>query len=150
MKELFLYQISNKFKFTGRMKEKLMSLGTINTQIKQIREALGMTQDQLSRRSSIKRYYISNLEQGKENPSINTLKKIANGLNCDLYLQMVPRDELTKLVDDLASAKADELLSQINGSNLLEDQKVNKKFLKMQHEDLKNELINNRQSLLWS
>ena len=50
------------------------------------RRIAGMTQKQLSERTGITQSDISKLENGNSNPSIKTLKKLANGMNMDLQL----------------------------------------------------------------
>lgn len=53
-----------------------------------------MTQQELSKASGIGQKEISNLESFKtKNPSIRTLKRIAEGLNMDLNISFTPREE---------------------------------------------------------
>ena len=58
--------------------------------IKQFREKKGMTQEGLSEKSGVSRATISKLENSEEvETSTETLKKIANALNCkvsDIFL----------------------------------------------------------------
>jgi len=44
------------------------------------RESLGLTQDDLARRSGLTQEMISNLERGKHQPRFDTLEEYANGL----------------------------------------------------------------------
>ena len=55
------------------------------------RRIAGMTQKQLSERTGITQSDISKLENGNSNPSIKTLKKLANGMNMDLKIKFVPK-----------------------------------------------------------
>ena len=55
------------------------------------RRIAGMTQKQLSERTGITQSDISKLENGNSNPSIKTLKKLANGMNMDLKIEFVPK-----------------------------------------------------------
>jgi transcriptional regulator with XRE-family HTH domain len=48
--------------------------------MKKIREAKGMSQGDIYRATKIERAYISNLEAGKQNPTLETMEKIANAL----------------------------------------------------------------------
>ncbi len=48
--------------------------------MKQIREAKGMSQGDIYRATKIERAYISNLEAGKQNPTLETMEKIARAL----------------------------------------------------------------------
>ena len=48
--------------------------------MKKIREAKGMSQGDIYRATKIERAYISNLEAGKQNPTLETMEKIARAL----------------------------------------------------------------------
>ncbi len=48
--------------------------------MKEIREAKGMSQGDIFRATKIERAYISNLESGKQNPTLETIEKIAKTL----------------------------------------------------------------------
>jgi transcriptional regulator with XRE-family HTH domain len=54
--------------------------------IKRKRNEIGMTQDQLSSATRLSRNYISDIENGRYMPSINSLSKIAVCLNIDLNM----------------------------------------------------------------
>ena len=55
-----------------------------------IRKELNVSQKELSSRTGISQGDISKLENGVGNPSLNTLKKIAEGLGCKLQIQFIP------------------------------------------------------------
>jgi len=57
--------------------------------IKMIRLAKGMTQGDLCRKLEVDRAYMSNVENGKKNPTLSTITNIAKALN-------VPIEELMK------------------------------------------------------
>jgi transcriptional regulator with XRE-family HTH domain len=46
-----------------------------------LRQAAGLTQEQLAERSGFSQQYISKLEQGRRNPTIVTLYELATGLD---------------------------------------------------------------------
>jgi len=54
------------------------------------RKTSGITQQQLSERSGIAQGDISKIETGNANPSLNTLKKLASGMNMILKIEFVP------------------------------------------------------------
>lgn len=56
----------------------------IGARIAEIRHKKGMTQDQLAERMEISPKYLSSIERGKENPTLNTLINLARCLNVDL------------------------------------------------------------------
>ena len=57
--------------------------------MKRIREAKDMSQGDVFRATKIERAYISNLEAGKQNPTLETIEKIARALGVEV-------NELTK------------------------------------------------------
>jgi len=57
--------------------------------MKSIREAKNMSQGDIYRATKIERAYISNLEAGKQNPTLETIEKIAGALSVEV-------SELTK------------------------------------------------------
>lgn len=48
--------------------------------MKKLREAKGLSQGDIHRATQIDRAYISNLEAGKQNPTLETIAKIAEAL----------------------------------------------------------------------
>lgn len=57
--------------------------------MRRLREAKTMTQGDIFRATRIERAYISNLEAGKQNPTLETIEKIAQALGVEV-------SELTK------------------------------------------------------
>ncbi len=51
-----------------------------------------MTQQELSRRTRIAQGDISKIETGRANPSVRTLRRLADGLDCDLYVTFVGKE----------------------------------------------------------
>lgn len=50
--------------------------------LRRLREAAGLTQEQLGFEADLRRTYISILELGQQQPSLTTIFKIAQALNC--------------------------------------------------------------------
>ena len=61
----------------------------IMNEMLRVREELGMSQQELSTKTGITQPDISKLENGKANPSIGTLKKIAEAFGKKLIIQFV-------------------------------------------------------------
>lgn len=57
------------------------------------REKAGMTQKQLAEKTGIYQADISKIERGLANPSLSTLKRLADGLNMGLVVDFVSLDE---------------------------------------------------------
>ena len=56
----------------------------VGKRIKELRNKLGISQEELAFKSEIHRTYIASLEVGKRNVSIETLEKIVNALGVSL------------------------------------------------------------------
>ena len=56
----------------------------VGKRIKELRNKLGISQEELAFRSEIHRTYIASLEVGKRNVSIETLEKVVNALEVSL------------------------------------------------------------------
>ena len=52
--------------------------------MKSIRESKNMSQGDIYRATKIERAYISNLEAGKQNPTLETIEKIAGALEVEV------------------------------------------------------------------
>ncbi len=57
----------------------------LKNNIKIYRKKLGLTQVELSVQADVSSYYISDIEIGRGNPSLDTLCKIANALKVEVY-----------------------------------------------------------------
>jgi transcriptional regulator with XRE-family HTH domain len=53
--------------------------------MKRIREEKEMSQGDIFRATKIERAYISNLEAGRQNPTLETIEKIAKALGVEVY-----------------------------------------------------------------
>ena len=56
----------------------------LGKRVKSLRKAKNLTQEELSERADIDPTYISDIERGKVKPSVESISKIANGLNINL------------------------------------------------------------------
>ena len=56
----------------------------VGKRIKELRNKLGISQEELAFRSDIHRTYIASLEVGKRNVSIETLEKVVNALEVSM------------------------------------------------------------------
>ncbi len=53
-----------------------------------------MTQNELAKRTGINQADISKLENGTRNPSINLLKRLAEGMGMSLKIEFVPKQKI--------------------------------------------------------
>jgi XRE family transcriptional regulator, regulator of sulfur utilization len=57
----------------------------LGQRVKSLRRLRGYTQEQLAERMEINPKYLSSIERGVENPTLDLLCRLANGLQVDLY-----------------------------------------------------------------
>ena len=62
----------------------------VGANIRKYRKARGYTQEQLAIYADVGSYYLSRLELGKENPTVETLQKIANALGVAAHKFLLP------------------------------------------------------------
>lgn len=60
------------------------------------RTSQNLTQKELSERTGINQADISKLENGTRNPSLNLLKRLAEGMDMALELKFIPKPKLNK------------------------------------------------------
>ena len=94
--------------------------------VRAIRDALGMSGAQLAARMGVKPPSVVALEQSEAADTIRleTLRKAAASLDCQLIYALVPNRPLEDMVAERARAKALEALGGISHSMAMEDQKV--------------------------
>lgn len=63
----------------------------LGDEVKEQRELQGLTQGELASKAGLSRVIVGQIERGEAKPSIATMGKIANALNCDLYLSLEPK-----------------------------------------------------------
>jgi predicted DNA-binding mobile mystery protein A len=94
--------------------------------IRAIRDALGMSSGELADRLGIIQQSVSDLERSElhETVKLETLRRVADALDCDLAYALVPRTSLDEAVKAQARRKARRRLSQVEHHSRLEDQAV--------------------------
>ena len=94
--------------------------------IRAIREALGMTAEQLARRLGVKQPSVIQMEQSEAKGSIElaTLRRVADALDCTLIYAFVPKKPLEETVRARARNFIRRRRAPVEHSMLLEDQKV--------------------------
>jgi len=94
--------------------------------IRAVREALGMTAEQLGRRLGVKQSSVVLLEQSEAKGSIElaTLRRVAEALDCTLVYAFVPKQSLEETVRARARKFIRRRLAPVEHSMLLEDQQV--------------------------
>jgi len=68
----------------------------IASEVAERRAARGLSQRELAQKVSTTQSAIARLESGGRPPRIDTLLRIADALDCDLHLELVPRADSTE------------------------------------------------------
>lgn len=119
--------------------------------LKLIRESLGLSQRQQAQRLGIAAPTLHKSEQAEAEDRITLghLRKLADGLDCELVYALVPRKPLPEVVRDRARAIALEEVGGVAHTMNLEDQRPTDERLRNQVERRSQELLRSRWSELW-
>jgi predicted DNA-binding mobile mystery protein A len=92
--------------------------------VKAIRTALGMTLEDLAARMGVTRSVLSRLETSEQKQTIqlDSLRRLAEALDCDLVYALVPRQPLQAMVDQQRARAARELEERTRTHMRLEGQ----------------------------
>lgn len=118
--------------------------------IRAIRDALGMSSTELAARMGVSQSTIAQLERNevRETIKVETLRRAADALDCDLIYALLPRRSLNDLVTSQARRKAAAALGPVAHHMRLEDQVVSEEDAAAQVDDLVARLVDRRG--LWS
>lgn len=119
--------------------------------VKAIREALGMTADQLGRRMGVSRQRALELEESEARGAVTleSLERAAHSLDCRLVYALVPRTSLDALVQQRATKVARKQLRVTGHSMALEDQAVDTADEDEQLRRLSQDLVDKSGSVIW-
>jgi predicted DNA-binding mobile mystery protein A len=119
--------------------------------IRAIREALGMTQNQLARRMGITRQAVALTEASEldHSATLGRLKRAAQELGCELRYVLVPKIPLESMIADQARRRAEKKLGRVNQSQALEASAMSADSMSSTVADLARELELNRAADLW-
>jgi predicted DNA-binding mobile mystery protein A len=92
--------------------------------IRAIRDALGMSSTELAARIGVSQQRVSQIEHSEvqEAITLETLRRAANALDCDLVYVLEPRTSLDEAVKEQARKKAARHLAPLAHHSRLEDQ----------------------------
>ena len=119
--------------------------------LKEIREALGRTERQQAERLGISGSTLHKSEQSEaeERISVGQLRKLADGLDCELVYALVPRKALPGVVQDRATQLAKEEVYGVAHTMGLEDQRPTDERIQKQVARRAEELLRGKWSNLW-
>ena len=119
--------------------------------IRTIREGLGMSLTQLAKKLGVTRQGMRQIEvsEKKGTLTLSTLKKIADALNCEMRVSLIPRESLETMVHNRARARAKEIVQRTHLQMSLENQGTDSEFQEGQVEEIAKDLIRNPGRRLW-
>ena len=114
--------------------------------IRAIRQALGMSGRELGERLGVSQQTIPSIERSEEHETIKleTLRRTADALDCDLVYFLLPRHSLDELVTEQAHRKAAEYLGPVEHHSRLEAQSVAQADTTAQIDELAERLVDRR------
>ncbi|MDM9623329.1 helix-turn-helix transcriptional regulator [Rhizobium sp. S96] len=77
----------------------------VSLNLRRLRVAKGISQDDLALAAEIERSYAGHLERGGKNPTVLTLQKISAALSCDISELFAPIPDDTEPVEPLRSGR---------------------------------------------
>ncbi len=149
-KYFFSEQIDKKFRSVDDLPEWLSNYPDFKDQIKLLRETLGMTQERLGKKVNRSLRSIQQIESGEAKPKISTLYKIAEALNTELRITLIPRENILEFLNEKATKKAEQLVKLTETSSALEIQIPSKEERDVQIDELRREILDKRRSSLWN
>lgn len=119
--------------------------------VRAIRDALGMTAEQLGRRLGVSQPRIAKLEQAEVDGSLTlaSLRAAAEAMNCTFVYVLVPHVPLDDLLRRKAENIADKQLKWTHHTMKLENQALTPNDLKVQRERLIEKLLEGNLHRLW-
>ncbi|MGH8545706.1 MAG: helix-turn-helix domain-containing protein, partial [Gammaproteobacteria bacterium] len=110
---------------------------------------LQMTQVDLARRAGVNKANLVDIEKGKTDPRLSTLRKIFNALYCDVLVEPRPRQPLNEILREKARSVAIKRLKQSMGTMALENQAPDAEVFRALLERRTDEILNDRREHLW-
>jgi len=120
--------------------------------IKAVRNALGISSAVLAKKLGCTRPNISYIEQTEQKGtiSLDTLKQVAEVMNCKVVYCLVPLESFDKTLENQARLIAKKRIEFVNHSMKLEQQGLTKDQLKQQEDALVKELLEGDPKKLWN
>lgn len=117
--------------------------------IRALRGYLRMTQRDLARRAKVSQPHLAGIESGKIDPQVSTLRRICDGLSCDLIVEPRPRMLLKELLRGQARSLALTRLKQTMGTMALENQAPDAEVFRQLLEKRTDEILKDERERIW-
>lgn len=146
-KNLRRNQLDQFFKSLKEINLKRPKLGWI----KEIRESLGMSMEDLANRSGTIKQRIARLEKDEmaDKVTIESLRKAATAMDCEFVYFVYPKTGLAEIMKEQALKAAQKMAIDINKTMTLEQQQLSSSAQKQLVNDIADELIKNNDRSIW-
>ncbi len=123
-----------------------------NGWLRMVRNALGMTGEQLANRLGVTKARISKAEQDELTGSVTlkTIQNMASAMNCRFVYAVVPENEIEAIIKKRAFDKARKQIKSASTQMALEAQTLADKQLEFAVDELASKIIEKMPSDLWN
>ena len=119
--------------------------------IRAIRDAIGMTGEQLAKRLNINKQRVSRIEHDEKlgKVKIETLRNVADAMDCAFVYAFVPRDSLDQTVKEQAKVIAKKRMARSNQMMRLEKQELSDSEKAKAMKTIIDEIVETMPKSLW-
>lgn len=121
----------------------------IGQRLRDVRQAIGMTQKQLAKRINISQPLLSRIEDNAGSCTLKTVVRVARALECDFWGALVSKDTLEAMIKRQAEKKAKSIVKRTFASMAMEQQAPENKAYEYQMKKLTEEFAANPGPVLW-
>ena len=120
--------------------------------LRTVRNALGMTGEQLAKRLGVTKARISKAEQAELTGGITlkSMQSMASAMDCRFVYAVIPIQEIEEIIKDRAVFKAKEQIKAASTQMALEAQSLNDEQLAYAVDQLASEIVEKMPSDLWN
>jgi predicted DNA-binding mobile mystery protein A len=117
-----------------------------------VRNALGMSVEQLARRLNVTRGHIYRVERSENSGrvTLKTMRALAEAMGCRFVYAIVPENSVEDLLEERARIVADRLVHKTSRHMALEDQVLSNKQISDEIKRIQSEILKDMPSDFWS
>jgi transcriptional regulator with XRE-family HTH domain len=109
-----------------------------------------MTQEQLAQRAETAQPVVARVERSSgKDLRLSTVQRIAEALHCDVSVELIPKEDLSRMLEAKSLERARKLVAISSGNMALELQRPDRRFIEKQVEILKKEILEKHRKALW-
>ncbi len=120
--------------------------------IRAIRDSLGMTGEQLAARLNVNKQRVSRIQQDEKlgKVKLETLKNVANAMDCIFVYGFIPRESLEQTVRNQARLVAKKRMARSSQTMRLEKQELSEMDKEKALKELIEDIVNEMPGTLWN